>query len=234
MLFILPETASNILQICETYSLIWSEPPHWIDNTTFRAGSAKQFSYEAAAGSKNWDDAQAFCQSKGNGWSLASITSKEEHDYVWSLVNTNIWIGLAVPSGQRSGDPYSQVSAQHSEKFVWADGSVSSFRNWDHTYLIGQPDNDHSQGATEYCTQMWSLVGGAWNDATCSNPAPFVCSLQPSGGILEYEDTDNESRCKSYIICNAPLFSKSMTLLCIITSSSNHVFQYSTTGILGD
>jgi hypothetical protein len=108
----------------------------------FPAGPAKRFSYEAAAGPMAWDNAQVFCRSKGNGWSLASITSSAEQATVWGLVIglSDVWIGLAVPSGERSGDPHSQVSAQHSNHFVWADGSESSFRYWD-SVPFGQPDN---------------------------------------------------------------------------------------------
>jgi hypothetical protein len=106
------------------------------------AGPAKQFSYVGASVLKTWDDAQAFCQSKGDRWSLASIESNAEKAIVWSLVQNlgtnglNIWIGFAVPPELRT------ISAQHSNKFVWADGSQSSYRDW----ASSEPNNYNNVG----------------------------------------------------------------------------------------
>ena len=55
------------------------------------------------------------------------------------------------------------------------------------TFALGALARTHQQAyATEYCAEMWSgpgRGGGMWNDRSCSDQLPFVCSLQPSGGM---------------------------------------------------
>ena len=94
-----------------------------------------------AAGRQTWTDAKKFCDKKPNlGWGLATIASAFENRVVASMIRVSqtkdAWIGLAVPPGQRSGDPPNGVSPQHTAKFVWDAGSARlnfsnlRFRNW--------------------------------------------------------------------------------------------------------
>ena len=85
----------------------------------------------------SWDNAQAFCVAKaGGGWNLVTIRSSLDEVLLKSQIATwpweNTWIGLAVPLNQRN-----QNGMAHSGKFVWADGSTSSYRHW----WPGEPNN---------------------------------------------------------------------------------------------
>ena len=120
----------------------------------------------------SWDDAEAFCTSKaGGGWNLAIVQSDMDNSIFESLVSTDwgAWVGLAAPIDQRSGDPPNQISAQHSGKFVWADGSVSSYRNW----VNGEPNNYNGGGEARPCCIALTVFSLALSLLTVGRPGLF-------------------------------------------------------------
>ncbi|XP_041857014.1 lectin-like [Melanotaenia boesemani] len=53
--------------------------------------------------------------------------------------------------------------------FVWLDGSHWSYDDW----LSGEPN---STSGVEDCLEVLSLGNGKFNDFTCWEPQPFICS----------------------------------------------------------
>lgn len=117
----------------------------------------------------DWASAETFAESMGGH--LMTIHSAEENQFVLTNVLTNltstggpnlssvpVWIGLHDPvTGDGSG-------STHANNFVWADGSTSSYRNWN----SGEPNN--ANNAEYYAAINWqysvssSNTAGTWND----------------------------------------------------------------------
>ncbi|KAI6661354.1 hypothetical protein LOD99_10021 [Oopsacas minuta] len=107
------------------------------------------FSYFTSSGI-NWEDARLQCVS--SGYDLATVTSIEENTLMYNTAtgSTSCWIGLH--------------DRNNEDTFVWADGSNSTFRNWD----SGQPDDYRDN---EDCAYPWGRP--EWNDGRCT--ATFSC-----------------------------------------------------------
>ncbi|XP_029976690.1 lactose-binding lectin l-2-like [Salarias fasciatus] len=110
-----------------------------------------------------WADAELYCLSLGAN--LVSIHSEEEHNFVYTLIQTfdpaegHTWIGL---------------TDQHKEsRWMWSDGSRADFLFWN----PGEPNNS---GGSEACVDTICGMKKKWNDARCSLLFPFVCALRPT------------------------------------------------------
>ena len=126
--------------------------------------------YVVSSGSWN----QAESQAVALGGHLVTIHSAAENQFIVNNVLVNfagsggpnlsdvpLWIGLYDPTGAGSNDG---SSSGHAANFVWADGSTSTYRNWN----SGEPNN---AGGTEYYAAInWhysvssSETVGTWND----------------------------------------------------------------------
>ncbi|XP_076455860.1 macrophage mannose receptor 1-like [Babylonia areolata] len=118
---------------------------------------------------RSWPGAGYACRQLGA--SLVSVHSKEEMDFVNSVVLTkaalvtgNVWLGL---------------SKAEDNGFAWSDGSEVEFTDW----AEGEPSDTDSEGHQD-CVQ-WSLTTGSWSDVDCFNSNPFVCkTLQEVSNLV--------------------------------------------------
>nr|XP_043904703.1 probable inactive protein kinase DDB_G0270444 isoform X3 [Solea senegalensis] len=105
-------------------------------------------------------DAEFFCQRSFSGGHLASITSQSAHMEMMNLMMrhngryTRTWIG-----GLRYLD---------TGRFLWLDGAEWTYADW----LLGEPNHTAN---VENCVEV--LANGKFNDFTCWEPQPFICSF---------------------------------------------------------
>ncbi|KAI6655606.1 hypothetical protein LOD99_2104 [Oopsacas minuta] len=90
----------------------------------------------------NWAQARDLCVKWGGD--LATVRSEQESILLESIGYVDCWIGLNDIDNEGS--------------FVWADGSTSSYRNWD----IDEPND---RGGNEDCVH---IITQAWNDFPCT------------------------------------------------------------------
>jgi|GEM_PF-3772200 len=122
----------------------------------------------------SWTGAEA--QAEGQGGHLVTIGSAAENSFIVNnvlqdfsgkggpnLTDVPLWIGLSDPTGAASDDG----GPSHAGNFVWADGSSSTYRNWNTS--TSEP-NDASPGEY-YAAIQWHFADqqttdhGTWNDA---------------------------------------------------------------------
>ncbi|GLD57321.1 macrophage mannose receptor 1-like protein [Lates japonicus] len=103
-----------------------------------------------------WKDAQNFC--KGKYTDLATVynmSDVKKLKTIWNFhdsanIQDEAWIGL-----------YSQTT----DKWIWSDGSQSSFRYWHN--VDNHPVNN------KCVVSMWKQ--GKWKNDNCNNTNPFFC-----------------------------------------------------------
>ena len=82
---------------------------------------------------KNWDDANKFCEDKGNGWSLAEVRSIDTLDIIVELIgrDSNFWIGAKRPPQTSSGKctKSNGVLTAADFPFEWESNSNKIFSN---------------------------------------------------------------------------------------------------------
>ncbi|XP_062577667.1 perlucin-like [Saccostrea cucullata] len=101
-------------------------------------------------------------QCEGNAAYLAEIESREENDWISSLIRDycvkdspwcHTWIGAR--------------DIVHEGVFTWGRyGNQVTFTHW----ALGQPDN---AGSVEHCVHLYA--DGLWNDMPCQVSISFVC-----------------------------------------------------------
>ncbi|RMX40376.1 hypothetical protein pdam_00017503 [Pocillopora damicornis] len=103
---------------------------------------------------RGYSEAKAQCETFGA--SLATIHSKEESDYLWSLFSQsghNVWVG--------GNDEAVDGS------WVWEDGMAwGGFTLWDSVEPNG--------GSSENCLEIQSK-NGKWNDTPCTQLRYYIC-----------------------------------------------------------
>jgi len=106
---------------------------------------------------RSWDAAESHCNDLGGH--LASIHSRQEHDFITSLTNDltqYVWIGA------------------NTEKFglnwAWTDGSYFKYSNWG----SGQPNQS---GGAQHCMDLLASSGRKWNDNQCHKKVDSVCKI---------------------------------------------------------
>jgi hypothetical protein len=128
--------------------------------------------YVLYVGEKSWTDARDYCESKGGH--LATITSSEEQEAVYGLVDKKgiknlYWIGGCKIDGN----------------WVWVTGEQWEYTNWD----PGEPNSD----GNEFYLQMYRISirssgVGKWNDEDNSgNVNDENYSLKNIGFICEWD-----------------------------------------------
>lgn len=107
----------------------------------------------------SWTSAEA--EAVAMGGHLASITSQEENDFVFSLVsgNASFWSGT---SGPWLGGFQPDGSSEPSGGFRWSDGEPFAYTNWEKN----EPDDDGGENRIHFYTSSdrWNDSSGRWND----------------------------------------------------------------------
>jgi len=99
-----------------------------------------------------WTEARSVCWARN--MQLASITSRQENNFIWGLShNRHLWIALN--DRAREG------------RFVWDDGTSSSYRNW----WGSNPDG----GRGSNCVRLYQGDGGKMSDGSCSDDHGAAC-----------------------------------------------------------
>jgi hypothetical protein len=132
--------------------------------------------YEAvlADGDITWEEARKSASLRGDAWYLATITSKEENEFVMSLFNQNpnffnCCLGQ-VASGPWIGATSSTIS---SNDWTWITGEIFDFADWGPSEPFG--NGDHISYA-----RFGAKV--AWNDIPSGHPnSPRSYILECSG-----------------------------------------------------
>lgn len=141
----------------------------WIQWTTAMGGNNHEYLAVPLANGSSWHGAQAIAVSHG-GY-LATITSKTENDFVFSLIEgPEFWSGLAGPwigGYQPPGSP------EPAGGWRWVTDEAFSYMNWHEP--TGEPNN--AGGFENSIHFVRSSINGAsrWNDFNGNaNPVAFI------------------------------------------------------------
>lgn len=110
-----------------------------------------------------WEEAKQYCESQG-GY-LATITSREEDEFVYSYLRNNFDYESA----------YFGFTDQDEEgSWVWDNGEVSSYTNW-HS---GEPNSENPN--EDFAMYYYKYSDGSWNDGdfynnTVNSGRVFIC-----------------------------------------------------------
>jgi lectin-like protein len=106
--------------------------------------------YRVSTAPANWFTAEADCSAWGGH--LAIIATREEDDFVGSLLPSSIWLGA-----NDASSPFG----------LWSDGSAIVYTNW----APAQPDVVPSLD----CIEKRQVDGEPWFDQPCDNSELYVC-----------------------------------------------------------
>ena len=119
------------------------------------------YCYKPVFGRATWHKARENCQNIGG--ELASIHSKAENDFIFSLLSPKVilsrvgWIGYIYW--------YSEKTWKWEDGHTWAS---KPYANWN----TGEPN----YGSTKpNCAHM--RYEGKWNDHRCNDPMPSICKV---------------------------------------------------------
>ena len=111
----------------------------------------------------SWDTAENFCQNEGGH--LASITSKEDQEYMLDQVGRSpVWIGA--------------IDEKREGSWEWTDCSPFNFTGW----APGEPSQALQQ--EENCAELFREEKHykGWNDLDCNASLDFVCARRICSG----------------------------------------------------
>ncbi|WP_302961762.1 YDG domain-containing protein [uncultured Adlercreutzia sp.] len=174
--------------------------------------------YEAVMGSIGWRE--AFAAASGYNYMgmqgyLVTITSKEENDFVYSLVGTDCWMGATCDNNYTkdySGGASTANPSSHSVTYYWVTGPeagqlLCTSDTTSHTHVAGtnpatkepfflnwNPVQPDCGGGTEYYMQFWTgdpSKPGSWNDLANTNAGYKVNYVVEYGGLEDDEDPDD-------------------------------------------
>jgi|GEM_PF-5973066 len=121
------------------------------------------YQYYATENAETWEEASAFC--KGLGGHLATISSKDENDFLYNYMKA-----------QNVESAYFGLTDKDNEgTWVWDNGETSTYRNW-HS---GEPNSENSN--EDYAMFYYKYSDGLWNDGdftgagTVGGKAGFIC-----------------------------------------------------------
>ena len=142
----------GVVGMAQAAPIQWSVNNHW---------------YEAIAFTGTWDQANTDVQSKtynGMQGHLATLTSADENNFVWSQFKTNkYWLG-----GYQTDN-----TAEPDGNWAWVTGETWSYTNW----VLGEPNDGH-YGEAEDHLHFWDN-NGTWNDLHNSSTT--------GGYVVEYD-----------------------------------------------
>lgn len=113
-----------------------------------------------------WEEAKEYCESKG-GY-LATITSKEEDEFVYSCLKSKFGYENAY---------FGFTDKKEEGTWVWDNGEVSSYTNWH----AGEPNNDNLD--ENFAMYYFKFSDGTWNDGdfgkqTDRGGMMFICEWE--------------------------------------------------------
>lgn len=152
---------------------------------------------------------------------LVTVTSKEEHDYVYSMINQNCWTALTCldeytgPVKDTYADFYKEKgiatpTATYTGSgayYYWVDGpeagKLASYGAYKAQVNAPDPDGgtmftnwgsgEPNNSSGEQCMHFYASTGGAWNDFSYSNPAVNYYVIEYGGMPGDPEDGEDES-----------------------------------------
>jgi len=126
--------------------------------------------YEKFDTPMTWNDAKAYCESVG-GY-LATVTSQEEQDWIWSnLEPLDCYFGAS--------------DIEEEGVWKWVTGEPWDYTNW----APGQPDNNFDGEHVIH----WLTSDGLWNDISGSHARIFVCEYEPSNEVFVSPNGSDET-----------------------------------------
>lgn len=113
-----------------------------------------------------WEEAKEYCESKG-GY-LATITSKEEDEFVYSCLKNKFGYENAY---------FGFTDKEEEGTWVWDNGEVSSYTNWH----AEEPNNDNLD--ENFAMYYFKFSDGSWNDGdfgkqTDRGGMMFICEWE--------------------------------------------------------
>lgn len=110
-----------------------------------------------------WEEAQEYCESQG-GY-LATITSQEENEFVYSYLRSNFDYESAY---------FGFTDRNEEGTWIWANGEKSSYTNWH----PGEPNSENPN--EDYAMYYFKYSDGTWNDGdfgnrTVNSGRVFIC-----------------------------------------------------------
>ena len=110
-----------------------------------------------------WEEAQEHCKSQG-GY-LATITSQEENEFVYSYLRSNFDYESAY---------FGFTDRNEEGTWIWANGEKSSYTNWH----PGEPNSENPN--EDYAMYYFKYSDGTWNDGdfgnrTVNSGRVFIC-----------------------------------------------------------
>jgi hypothetical protein len=134
------------------------EEPVSDDRAPADAASFGGHKYKVYDQDVSWHEAKKHCEKLGGH--LATVASKEEHEFIMDLADGQ-YVYLGATDEKEEG------------KWVWVDGTKWEFTAW----LGGQPNN--SFGSEHYL----STYEGGWNDAAVAGDEDWM----PTGYVCEWD-----------------------------------------------
>jgi hypothetical protein len=124
--------------------------------------SPSNHSYAFYDNASSWDEARTYCESLGGH--LATLTSKEENDYVYRLLVEN----------GHTGAYFGLSDSEQEGAWKWVAGEPFAYNNW-HS---GEPNAENSN--EDYAMFYWRYDDGTWNDGdfggrTVQGGTVFIC-----------------------------------------------------------
>ncbi len=123
----------------------------------------------------SFDEAEKYCETLGGH--LATISSKEENDKIFKLMQSK---------GYQSAY-FGFTDRDEEGNWKWINGETSSYTNW-HS---GEPNNEN--GDEDYAMFYYKFSDGTWNDGdfgkqTDNGGMAFICEWDDDSGIKEATD----------------------------------------------
>lgn len=120
-----------------------------------------RYQYVSQGIASTWEEAKSYCETLGGH--LATISSKEENDFLYSYLTSlgknTAYFGLS--DAKSEGD------------WVWVTGEKTSYENWHK----GEPNGGSNENYAEF---YWMFTDGTWNDGnfgagTQQDGTAFIC-----------------------------------------------------------
>ncbi|XP_053262590.1 C-type lectin lectoxin-Lei1-like [Podarcis raffonei] len=122
----------------------------------------ERYCYSLKKIARNWNDAEADCQTYGEKSHLASILSEEENKRVAAVIaggndpGYRIWIGL-----------FRKKKGGKNVQLRWSDTANFDYAAWGE----GQPDK------SGYCVEIFGEDYDMWNDTDCDDENYYLCKI---------------------------------------------------------
>jgi len=132
--------------------------------------------YLVDATSRSWSDARASCQSRGDGWDLASLRSAEDTAFAAPLLTIEAWIGASDSALEGTW-----TWADRGDAFWSGDGTGSAlngaYANWN--------SNEPNGGEQSDCARVLPAGGSPgltapWADLECTDTRGALCEGPPA------------------------------------------------------